>query len=279
MPQFSLLMNRRAPSHCPDLYYTIDGLKRKPVILFLHGFMGDSGDWDGIIDELKGNFRCMAVDLPGHGKSIGLSSECYTIDASVNGLANILDENQIERSIVVGYSMGARVALKFAQKYPARCTGVMLESATPGIEDEAERERRRTEDETRSRAIRSDFDGFLNEWYQQPLFASLGNREDLVKRLIERRRKNNAGELAHAMCGIGTGSMVPMWERLGELSVCTLALTGELDSKYLYILKEMKKRAPQLRVVAVPGAGHIVHLERPVLYCSMLLSFAHNFNS
>ncbi len=149
----------------------------------------------------------MAPDLPGHGRSLGLTPQVYTIEGAARMLRELLDGLEISRAALAGYSMCGRLALYLALRHPERCSGLFLESASPGIDDAAERRARREADEERARRLESgDFGGFLADWYRQPLFASLARHEGLVEKINEARRRNDPAELARSLRGMGAGS-------------------------------------------------------------------------
>jgi pimeloyl-ACP methyl ester carboxylesterase len=122
------------------LSYTVSGDRHRPAVLFLHGFMGSGADWAAVISALDERFYCVAPDLPGHGRSLGLTPQAYTINGAAKMLRELLDGLGISRAALAGYSMGGRLALYLALRHPEECPGLFLESASPGIEDAAERE-------------------------------------------------------------------------------------------------------------------------------------------
>lgn len=256
------------------LGYTVSGDPHNAAILFLHGFMGSGADWVGEISALDERFYCIAPDLPGHGSSLGLPPDAYTIGGTTQTLLDLLDELGIRRSTLVGYSMGGRLALYLSLRYPEWCSGLFLESASPGIEDAEERDSRRRSDEERAERLESgDFETFLNEWYRQPLFASLARREELLRETIRVRLRNDPAELARSLRGMGAGSQPSLWGELVRLQAPTLTLTGELDEKYAGISRRMASLNPHIRATVIPGAGHGVSLEGPEAYLSSLVRF------
>jgi 2-succinyl-6-hydroxy-2,4-cyclohexadiene-1-carboxylate synthase len=256
------------------LSYTVAGDPRRSAILFLHGFMGSAADWRGVMAALETEYRCLAVDLPGHGASLGLPPDVYTMKGTTRGLLDLLDELGAERPVVVGYSMGGRISLYLALRHPERCSGLFLESASPGIEDSAEREARRRADEEKAARLESgDLAGFLEDWYRQPLFASLARREGLLRETLEARLRNDPAELARSLRGMGTGDQPSLWDELGALQVPTLAVTGELDARYAGISVRMASLSPRIRAAVVTGAGHNVRLEEPEEYLALLERF------
>jgi pimeloyl-ACP methyl ester carboxylesterase len=110
--------------------------------------------------------------------------------------------------MVVGYSMGGRLALYLALRHPERCSRLFLESASPGI-DATEREaRRRSNEEKVLRLESGNLASFLDDWYRQPLFASLTRREGLLQKTIGARLHNDPAELA-LVTGHGDGEPSP----------------------------------------------------------------------
>ncbi len=240
----------------------------------MHGFMGSSADWAVVISALDERFYCVAPDLPGHGSSVGLTPQAYTIEGAAKMLRELLDGLGISRAALVGYSMGGRLALYLALRYPERCSALFLESASPGIEDAAERELRREADEERARRLESDdFGDFLADWYRQPLFASLARREELLDQNIEARLRNDPGELARSLRGVGAGRMPSLWGELAALRMPTLAVAGELDARYVEISARMAALGPRVRAAVVPETGHNVRLENPEAYLASLKRF------
>lgn len=262
------------PETARSLGLKVTGENARPAILFLHGFMGSKSEWTDVMDGLKHGFRCVAVDLPGHGTSSGLPDAAYTIDGAAKAVLQALDGLEIPRATLAGYSMGGRLALYLALRYPERCTGLFLESASPGIGDAAEQRTRREDDEKKARRLElGDFEGFLRDWYRQPLFAPLARDKALLERTVEARRKNDPAELARSLRGMGTGSQPSLWGELPNLRVLTLAVAGELDEKFVGVSRRMEGLSLRVRAAVVPDVGHNVSLEAPGEYLALLRRF------
>jgi len=259
----------------------MNGLSRKlsgssdhPSVLFLHGFMGSSADWQDVVAAIGNRAFSIALDLPGHGSSLGLTPGAYTMEGATRAVVRALDELEVERPVIVGYSMGGRLALYLALRYPERCAGLFLESASPGLERLAERKARRALDEEMAKRLESgDFDAFLRDWYRQPLFEHLADNESLLRRTIAARRRNDPSELARSLRGMGTGSQPSLWEDLEGLAVPALAVTGELDGKYARISSRMAGFTQKIEAVVIPGVGHNAHDEAPAQYAALLGRF------
>lgn len=254
------------------LHYDTYGSAGQPALCLLHGFMGAGSDWEPIASALSEDSYCLAVDLPGHGRSTGRPRHEYSMEGATQALADVLDDAGVDRCTVVGYSMGGRVALYLAAFQPERVQRLVLESASPGLESAEARRRRRETDEERARRIETDLTGFLEDWYRQPLFASL-QRHGLVEAMVERRAANNPSELAAALRGLGPAEQPSLWEAVGRLAMPTLAITGALDDKYVGVTERMHRLNAGIRRVVVPRAGHNVHAERPQAFLAHLVRF------
>lgn len=203
-----------------------------------------------------------------------MSSESYTFEDAARAVISVLDELEIGQAIFVGYSMGGRLALYLALRHPERCNGLFLESVSPGLRSEPERSTRRATDEEKASRLQSgNFEEFVRDWYHQPLFASLARDEDLLERTISTRLQNDPVELARSLRGMGSGRQPSLWEELAGLRVPTLAVAGELDEKFVGIIRRMTDLNPGVLVAVVPGAGHNVRAEALKEYRRLLNDF------
>jgi 2-succinyl-6-hydroxy-2,4-cyclohexadiene-1-carboxylate synthase len=236
--------------------------------------MGSSADWREVMATLGDRTFQIAVDLPGHGASLQLAPDIYTVEGAARAVISTLDGLEVVRPVVAGYSMGGRLALYLALRYPERCAGLFLESASPGLENSSKRAARRAADESKAKRLESgDLEAFLRDWYRQPLFSSLARDENLLRWTIETRLRNDPGELALSLREMGTGSQPSLWGELESLAVPALAIAGELDDKYARISSRMATISPRIESAVVPGAGHTVHAEAPAEYAALLGRF------
>ncbi|MBU0741129.1 2-succinyl-6-hydroxy-2,4-cyclohexadiene-1-carboxylate synthase, partial [bacterium] len=245
------------------------------ALLLLHGFLGRGADWRDLAAATAPGCRCIMPDLPGHGASIGADRPAdYGVAATAAALIGILDTMALERVDLLGYSLGGRVALYTALHYPGRVGRLVLESASPGLAAEDDRRQRLDEDRLRAGTLRSEgIAVFVDAWFDQPLFASLRRRPDLLARLKRRRRRCDAAGLALSLENIGTGRFPSLWQRLPDLEMPVLLVCGGLDDKYRTLNGSMAGLMPDARLVTVADAGHNVHLERPAAFARIVREF------
>ena len=192
--------------------------------------MGSGRDWLETVEALP-DCRCILVDLPGHGLSAGCPAGLYPMPQAALALLAVLDELGVGQCVPVGYSMGGRLALYLALTHPDRCRAVVVESGSPGLASEREREARRGWDESKASELEGQgLDAFLQDWYRQPLFHSIRRNEARFAALMERRRHNDLAGLARSLRLMGTGSQDSLWPRLQGIAFPWLGVAGELDS-------------------------------------------------
>ena len=254
---------------------SVVGSKSSPPVVFLHGFLGDSLDWEFLRADLTADFLCIFPDLPGHGQNqLALPDRRLSFDWFASGLAHTLDGLGIETAHLVGYSMGGRLGLYFAVKYPGQLRSLCLESASPGLSGRVERRERCELDAQRAAEIeRVGFEQFIADWYRMPLFASLQSDPALLEKLLSRRVKNDPQAMRRVIAELSPGCQPSLWKRLAAIQVPALLLAGELDGKYRLLVEEMASRMPDARIALAPDAGHNIHLERPDWYRQKIRDF------
>lgn len=257
-----------------QFHYSFRGNKAQPLILFLHGFMGDSNEFNEVISLLSDQFCCLTVDLPGHGKTKVMGGEeCYRMSNTAHALMNWLDQLNVETCFLVGYSMGGRLALYLNLHFPHRFSKIVLESASFGLKLERDRvERRQRDFELAKNLEESDFSRFLENWYAQPLFASLKEHSGF-KTLIDNRLQNNPVELAKSLRNLSTGCQPCLWDKLKQNKNSLLLLVGEYDPKFIAINSEMARLCKSAKLEVVNNCGHNIHFEDPKTFVENIQVF------
>jgi 2-succinyl-6-hydroxy-2,4-cyclohexadiene-1-carboxylate synthase len=230
--------------------------------------MGDAADFDAVTAHLNDRFHCVRIDLPGHGAA-ALRREKIPADAGLSLAtlakafrAQVLDplvQNKLARPTLVGYSMGGRLALQTALDYPEAVGKLVLVSTSPGITDQQARKRRRAKDRVRAASILSDFDGFLDTWYQLPIFGDLSQTPGYAA-MLHRRLRNRPEALARIIVELSPGRQPSNWHRLDALQNTTW-IVGADDPKYRTLGQRLQDDGYQ--VVIQPNAAHALHVEHP----------------
>jgi 2-succinyl-6-hydroxy-2,4-cyclohexadiene-1-carboxylate synthase len=241
-----------------------------PVTL-LHGFTQSGRSWRELIAKMPQGFSWIVPDLRGHGETqIWTGGEC-TMDACTADLVKLWDALGVEKTHLVGYSMGGRLALHVATHRPDRLLSVVTIGAHAGLEESA-REGRRRGDEALAERIESEgVDAFVKYWGSLPLFAGLERRgPSYVAEVRAERLRNHAAGLACSLRGMGAGVMEPVWDGLAQLTLPCTFVAGQLDHGYVASARRLAAATPNGRYEIVPRAGHSVHQERPDAFARVL---------
>jgi 2-succinyl-6-hydroxy-2,4-cyclohexadiene-1-carboxylate synthase len=246
-------------------------------VFFLHGFTGSSEDWNKIIPSLNHDYHIIAVDLIGHGQSDSPEDlTYYSAESLIEQIHQTILYFTNDPVIIAGYSMGGRAALSFALKYPNILKGLILESASAGINEENQKRERVKNDEKLAEFIETHtMEEFVNYWMNLNLFNSQkdlpGEKLEEIKKV---KMKNSKTGLTNSLRGFGTGKMPSILTGvIQKISVKTLLISGDLDMKYTGINKELVKYFPDASHVIIKNAGHNIHLEQPSLFANVINDF------
>jgi 2-succinyl-6-hydroxy-2,4-cyclohexadiene-1-carboxylate synthase len=227
-------------------------------LALLHGFTQTGRLWGRFGDGLADSYTLVAVDLPGHGGSDAVRAD---LPASGGLVADAIRGAVGDVPCgLLGYSLGARVALHVVTQSDLHVSRVVLIGATGGIEDPEARAARRRSDESLAEGLEAsgDVEGFIETWLRGPLFERLGDEADRHERL-----RNSAGGLASSLRLCGTGTQEPLWDAVPTIRCPVLALAGTDDARFAEHARRLASLAPSGVVSLVPGGGHAVHLAQP----------------
>ncbi len=253
--------------------------KNSPIIL-LHGFTGSGRDWDLLIPRIAPEFKVYTIDLIGHGKSGSPPLiSYYETNSIVNQLKIIISKLTSNKIILIGYSMGGRAALSFAVKYPELVGGLIIESASAGIDDINLRNKRINADNLLAGFIESQpMEKFVDYWMSRELFKTQKYlSEDKLNSLRANKLKNNPVGLANILRGFSTGKMPQLMDKLSLIKSKAFLITGELDTKFTSINHELVSKFPSAEHKIIKNAGHNTHLEKPQEFINMINFFLNKF--
>ena len=226
-------------------------------LIGLHGFSGSKHDW-GPFAEVLGR-PIAGIDLVGHGKADApVEINGYNTDAMLHCVLERL--KQAGPVTLIGYSMGGRVALRFALRFPERMRALVLIGAHPGLVDPVQRSERMARDFALAGRIEANgVDWFCDYWAEQPIIRSQKTIPAHIREPMEQRKRQN--RLAGSLRGFGQGAVDPVWDRLGELHMPALVISGMADERYTGIAARMVSAMPDATHRVIPNAGHCAHLE------------------
>ena len=228
-----------------------------PSLVLLPGFMQRGDAWGAVAERLGARYPSTPLDFTSH---------------SFRGRLAEIEAAAGEGAVLVGYSLGGRLALHAALRAPHRYAALVLVGASAGIEAGGERRARRMADESLAAWIeRHAIEAVVERWERRPVFAS--QPPEVVAAQRRGRLSHEPAQLAALLRSAGQGATAPVWERLAELALPVLALTGALDEPYTAAAARMAAALPRGAARSIEGAGHAPQLERPARVADALLEF------
>lgn len=242
--------------------------KKSPSIIALHGFLGLPSDWDSVF---TGDFAFEAVNLWPSTHKI------YSTNGFRDWCRLFLDEVGVRspKPVLLGYSMGGRLAMHAALKAPDRWAGAIFVSANPGLKSFQERQARMMNDQEWARRFLDEpWLDVLRAWNSQAVLQAPPPEKAPeaipLKPRLERDFDRKA--LALAMQFWSLGNQEDLRERLLNLPIPVLYITGELDTKFTSLIRELNLPAHHRHEV-VAGAGHRVPWDQPRVFRELVREF------
>jgi pimeloyl-ACP methyl ester carboxylesterase len=218
-----------------------------PTVIFIHGVGNSSILWKAQVEGLAANMNAVAIDLPGHGESIGNGMDKITDYA--RAVAEFIDEIHAPSPIPCGLSMGGAITLQLlldgSRRYKA---GIIINSGVrlkvmPFVFD----------------LIKSDYQGFANSMITSCISAKTDTSK--LQELITESRKSNPGIVYNDLLACNRFDVA---DRLHEITVPSLVLTAEEDKltpeKFGRYLAE---HIADSQIFHVMEAGHMSPVEKP----------------
>jgi len=246
----------------------------KDTLLFIHGLSSYIPAWNKIFPELSKNYRCIAIDLPGYGKS---SQGIFS--GSVNNYNNVIfrfiKKMKLDNVTLVGHSMGGHLAIASALAFPSIIKNLIL-MAPAGIETFTAKEKEWIIENSQPDFYFSAGDEQIINAFKSNFF----NMPDDVYPMIEDRIRMREYPNFHDYCQIITNSLKglldePVYNLLCKISQPTLIMFGKNDkwipNKYLH--KELTTEdianiggnlIPNSKVVMIDNCGHFIPFESPI---------------
>ncbi|MEC9397333.1 MAG: 2-succinyl-6-hydroxy-2,4-cyclohexadiene-1-carboxylate synthase, partial [Myxococcota bacterium] len=236
------------------------------TLVMLHGFTGDGLDFEPLVEALD-VATLIAPDLLGHGGSSAPEEplELYSIPEQLKQLEHLLDALDAPHPILLGYSMGGRVALQLAVHLEDHFEGLILIGATPGLRASYERDARREQDAKLAAQLAEQGPlAFLEMWQQKPIIATQERIANPWHAQMQQRRAQSSGiGWRNSLLAAGTGSMASVWHDLEHVHTPALLITGQEDAKFHQLAEQMRVLFPQVIHTSIPDAGHCAPLETP----------------
>jgi 2-succinyl-6-hydroxy-2,4-cyclohexadiene-1-carboxylate synthase len=198
----------------------------------LHGFSENLSTWESI--NVPG-YQMIQIDFIGHGESDKpVSKQPYHWKVMIRHLHELIQRLGHKQYVLLGYSMGGRIALAYALTFPAELEKLILESASYGECGIIKRFKRRRSDAKLAENIRHQgIEWFTRYWSEQGIFATQAHLpQTVLEQISSRRLANMPHALSHTLLGSGQGKIPCMKHQIPRLSMPVLYINGEYDEKY-----------------------------------------------
>lgn len=228
--------------------YKLEGSGK--TLVFIHGLSDSMLYWEYISTNLKHDCQVLRVDLRGHGES-ELGNEEITIDTYVGDLRNLLDELDITKINLIGFSLGGAVALDFAVKYPQKVDSLVLMSSFYKVDGELSNALNQFKN-----ALDVGFEEFYDTILPMVLCADVikDNKNELE--MLKGIASQNANTIAYIAAADACLNF-NVEKQLSKINVPTLVLAGKYDGiSTLNMQKELCRKIENSKLIVFDNVKH-----------------------
>ncbi|HAA10883.1 MAG TPA: alpha/beta hydrolase [Cytophagales bacterium] len=254
-----------------------------PPVLFIHGLASYLRSWEPNLHYLSNQYRCLAVDLPGFGRSdLGLSQG--KLSEIAKKLVDFLDYLELDQVSLLGHSMGGQTAIWASLLEPERIKNLIL-VAPAGFETFTEQNRLWLKSFYSVDRVMSTSEDQMRKNYGYNFFRLPERVEAWLHDRMVIREAADFEQYAQAVVQSWAGMLnEPVFDRLAELTMPTLVVYGEEDflipNRNLHpeldtrtVAERGIAQIPNGQLVMVPQAGHFVHFEQPDRFHQAVIPF------
>lgn len=234
---------------------------------FIHGFLGHPSDWEKIRIYFK-DFINEFHNISDYILDKNTNQDNDFINWSKNFNSYCLLNKSINKNIVIGYSLGGRLALHSLLSKKSHWDAAIIISANPGLSDENEKKLRIEKDLHWSyRFLNENWEEVLKDWDAQPTFAGIQNT------LIRNANDINKNEIFDILNRFSLGKQEDLKESIANLKIPILWVSGEKDTKFSNITNKIQTLNSFIETAIIPHAGHRVPWENPKEFSKFCISF------
>lgn len=220
------------------------------TLIALHGFLGKPSDWD----FLQVDANLLKVSF----------SSATGFDTWAESFNHYIETLPAPR-ILMGYSLGGRLALHALLKKTNLFTSAIIISAHPGLLTDQERKKRLQDDEACALDFLSNsWDTLMQEWESKPIFQNATHRFNRKEADFDRKL------LASQLQNFSLGLQSNLRPQLSQVNLPIHWIAGEKDIPYASFTKEMKKIHPLSKCYLIPGASHRAPWEQPRVFTEII---------
>ena len=234
--------------------------------VFIHGWLGNANDWNKVSKNINAKHK-LFITIPGHNSTAPLNAKNGFNSLQFYIKNKLLTHKQI---ILIGYSLGGRIALSFAKHNPSIIKRLILISTHPGTNNKTLKDKQIVQEIQTSKKLKTlTLNHFLDDWYNQSLFSSLSTSSKQT--LIQKRIQNNPNHLNDALNQFSHRFYDEHYSFLKTIASKTLYIVGEKDKKYFCFAKELKKLNVNTSIIS--NGSHALVETHPKTLSKLITSF------
>jgi 3-oxoadipate enol-lactonase len=253
----------------PKPAIAVDHAGEGDLLVFMHGIGGNKRNWHDNLPAFAKHWHAVAWDARGYGESDDYDGP-LTFSQYADDLVRVLDHFKAARAHIVGLSMGGRIAMDFAARYPDRLLTLTLCDTHPGFAH--------LPDDKKREFIRLRKEPLINGGEPKDIAVPV------AKTLIGPKASKQAFDaLVDSMSRLHKESYIKSIEatvmsdnmdRLGEIKVPTHVVVGGEDKLTTPVMaKGLTGKIPGATLTVIPDAGHLVNIEKPAEFNDVVISF------
>ena len=246
------------------LAYRVSGAGR--LVMFLHPIGTRGAFWDGVVERIAERYRCITVDLRGHGDS-DVPNVGFSLDDLADDAIELLRHERATDAVLVGCSLGGMVTQAIALKAPDLLAGIVLADTAYMQTPESRKVAQQRADDS-LKGMPAMLESTLTRWFP-PRYLALNPPEVQACRswLLE-------DDPVVFSWGWEAIRDLDIGERLKDIQIPALVLRGSVDaSSQRARMEAMAKLLPRSRYVEIEGAGHVAPLEQAEEFARLLVEF------
>jgi len=235
----------------------IEGNEEKASVLFVHGFPLDHNMWKNQINKLSSNYYCISYDIKGMGDSDPGDGQ-YTIESFVDDLNMVMEEMQINKPVLCGFSMGGYISLRAVEKMEEKFSGLILCDTRSGPDsNEGKINRANGIRKINAEGAKNYIGDFISNLFCE---YSLENKKELVQQTIS--GAEHFSPLGVKGCLLAMAGRTDTSEYLSRIEIPALVICGEEDNLTTPdVMMGMADKIHNSEFYTIPRAGHLSPLE------------------
>jgi len=243
-------------------------------LMLLHGFAGSPDSFEEVLQLARA--RGLSIPIlsePLYGHRGSEEEPGHSFNKEVDRLAEVFRQRGGAGGCLLGYSLGARLALGILIRHPDLASRAILIGANPGLASSIGRTERNSSDDAWIILLETKgIEAFVDAWESQPIFASQRLKDPARwQRQRTIRLSHPPRALAAAMRALGLARMPDTSAHLPRLRTPVLLVTGAEDPKFLALARSMQAALPKARLVAMERSGHNPIFDQPEQVAALLL--------